>query len=186
MDRESVLLLLLMLIALIIAADLGWRFWQVAVPAPKGKLLFYKTDKASSLNQPAFPTEDAGADVASIADVLVPPFQVVAVALGLNIAPPPGTCFTFLTRSSAIKENLFVLPTLIDEGYRGPLYLFVINVGSEPKTIHCGDRVAQVMLLPNTLRDYDLVEVAKPELLPASLRGAKAFGSSGGTIRSIQ
>jgi dUTP pyrophosphatase len=72
------------------------------------------------------------------------------------------------------KRGLFVFEGIIDQGYRGPLFVFVENKTSEEVIVWEGSRIAQIIVQP-------IVQPAlvKVEALDDSERGAKGFGSSG-------
>ena len=63
---------------------------------------------------------------------------------------------------------------VIDSDYRGEVKVALQNHGDQPYTVHCGDRIAQMAVMP----------VLQPELewteeLPDTQRGAGGFGSTG-------
>ena len=137
----------------------------------------YMVDKdGGELRSPIYPS-DAGMDVIVIENVLCLPHSVIQVPIGIRVVPPPGTCFTFITRSSAVLQGLFVVPTLIDGGYRGPLFLFVMNVWDKYIKIVSGTRIAQILLLPNMVEGREIIQINR---LPDGDRGTNGFGSSGG------
>lgn len=79
-------------------------------------------------------------------------------------------------RSSTSKLSLIVPKGVIDEGYRGELFAQVINVGTEPRHIHHGDRLVQLILHERINKDLVIEEVDE---LSESERGTTGFGSSG-------
>jgi len=136
------------------------------------------TSPESQLSPPAY-SGDAGMDVRAVVPCMLSPHSIGRVDIGMRIALPPGRVCTFLTRSSAVIQGLFVLPTLIDNGYRGPLYLFVMNVTDSFVRIDPGVSIAQLFILDNRASDVVIVSVGE---LPASERGMNGFGSSGGAL----
>jgi dUTP pyrophosphatase len=76
----------------------------------------------------------------------------------------------------ALKQGLTVLntPGTIDEGYRGPICVIVINQSGVPQVIKKGDRIAQMVVCPVTLSDIEVVND-----LDSTARDANGFGSSG-------
>jgi dUTP pyrophosphatase len=82
----------------------------------------------------------------------------------------------------ALKHGITVpnTPGTIDSDYRGELKAILINHGSEPFTIHRGDRVAQLVLAPVTRAAWEEVEQ-----LDETARGAGGFGSTGGHARLV-
>ncbi|HEY7806164.1 MAG TPA: dUTP diphosphatase [Croceibacterium sp.] len=134
------------------------------------------------LDLPRYATAGAaGMDVLSAEDVTLAPSARHAVASGLSVAIPPGYEIQVRPRSGlALKHGISVpnTPGTIDSDYRGELKVILINHSSEPFEIHRGDRIAQLVLAPVTLAEWE--EVAE---LDATERGAGGFGSTGGHHR---
>ena len=131
------------------------------------------------LDLPRYATDGAaGMDVLSAEDVTLAPGERHAVATGLAVAIPPGYEIQVRPRSGlALKHGISVpnTPGTIDSDYRGELKVILINHAAEPFAIHRGDRIAQLVLAPVTLAEWDEVaELAETE------RGAGGFGSTGG------
>jgi dUTP pyrophosphatase len=120
-------------------------------------------------------------DVLSAEDVIIEASGRHAVATGLSVAIPPGYEIQVRPRSGlALKHGISVpnTPGTIDSDYRGELKVILINHGPEPFPIHRGDRIAQLVVAPVTLAEWD--EVAE---LDETERGAGGFGSTGGHQR---
>ena len=123
----------------------------------------------------------AGMDVLSAEEFVLEPGARHAVATGLALAIPPGYEIQVRPRSGlALKHGISVpnTPGTIDSDYRGELKVVLINHSGEPFPIHRGDRIAQIVLAPVTLAEWD--EVAE---LDETARGAGGFGSTGGHAR---
>ena len=123
----------------------------------------------------------AGMDVLSAEEFVLEPGARHAVATGLALAIPPGYEIQVRPRSGlALKHGISVpnAPGTIDSDYRGELKVILINHSGEPFPIHRGDRIAQIVLAPVTLAEWD--EVAE---LDETARGAGGFGSTGGHAR---
>ena len=131
------------------------------------------------LDLPRYATDGAaGMDVLSAEDVTLVPGARHAVATGLAVAIPPGYEIQVRPRSGlALKHGISVpnTPGTVDSDYRGELKVILINHGEEPFAIRRGDRIAQLVLAPVTLAEWD--EVAE---LDETSRGAGGFGSTGG------
>jgi dUTP pyrophosphatase len=75
-----------------------------------------------------------------------------------------------------------VIPGVIDEGWRGELFTMAYRppgvrpVRTTDGYIPAGTRLAQLIVLPNLMRQVQLVQV---DTLPESERGRRGFGSSG-------
>jgi dUTP pyrophosphatase len=125
----------------------------------------------------------AGMDVLSAEDVTLPAGGRHAVATGFAVAIPPGFELQVRPRSGlALKHGITLAntPGTIDADYRGELKVILINLGDEAFDIARGDRIAQLVLAPVTLAQWQ--EVAE---LEDTARGAGGFGSTGGHARLV-
>ncbi|GAB4223574.1 MAG: dUTP diphosphatase [Spirochaetales bacterium] len=121
----------------------------------------------------------AGADLkAALPEpITVSPGSTVLVPTGLRVAIPEGYEGQVRPRSGlALKHGITVLnaPGTIDSDYRGEVKVLLINLGPEPVTIRPQDRIAQIVFAPVVKAEF--VPVRE---LPASVRGAGGFGSTG-------
>ncbi len=122
-------------------------------------------------------SDDAGYDLYVSAKTTIMPGQFVDVPCAVAIEMPSNTWALLTGRSSTLrKHGLMVNQGIIDPGYRGELYAGVFNLGAEPITVNRGDRLAQLILMPNHALNTTLIEVE--ELAPHQ-RGHAGFGSSG-------
>jgi dUTP pyrophosphatase len=122
------------------------------------------------------PHEDAGMDLCAVEDVTLEPRLPRLVPTGLTIELPPGYEGQVRPRSGLALKHAISMPNApgtIDPGYRGELRVLMINLGSEPYTVHAGDRVAQLIVAR-----YEAVEWVE-QSLGDSRRGEGGFGSSG-------
>lgn len=121
--------------------------------------------------------DDAGLDLYVHGDYTIKPGEMRDLDLGVAIKAPQGTWTLLTGRSSTMRNRkLIIAQGVIDPGYTGPLYATAYNFGTEPAEIKTGDRVAQLIVLPNITEHVELVPVSA---LPDTERGAKGFGSSG-------
>jgi len=122
---------------------------------------------------------DAGADLVTRIDVVIPPQGRVTVPTGTSIALPDGYAAFVHPRSGlAARHGLTIVnaPGTVDAGYRGEIAVTLLNTDArEPVVLHRGDRIAQLVV--QRVERAAFVEV---EALPDSVRGAGGFGSSGG------
>jgi dUTP pyrophosphatase len=136
------------------------------------------------LDLPRYATDGAaGMDVLAAEEVTLAPGARHAVATGLAVAIPPGYEIQVRPRSGlALKHGISVpnTPGTIDSDYRGEVKVILINHGAEPFAIRRGDRIAQLVLTPVTLAEWD--EVAE---LDETGRGAGGFGSTGGHAKLV-
>lgn len=118
---------------------------------------------------------DAGADLVLVEGAHLAPGQARDFAVGISVEPPIGYFFDIRPRSSTLrKRGLYVHPGTIDNGYRGPLYVYVRNDTEHTVYVEPGARLAQMVLLPYL---QPVVEVV--DELDDSDRGAAGFGSTG-------
>ncbi len=118
---------------------------------------------------------DAGADLTCVEEYTLAPGEMKDIPVGLAVEAPVGMWYEIRPRSSTLRvRGLHVEPGTIDEGYRGPLYVFVRNENGHPVTIVPGDRLAQIVFHQ---RNRPVFEWA--EELSASDRGEGGFGSTG-------
>jgi dUTP pyrophosphatase len=121
--------------------------------------------------------DDAGLDLYVQGDYWIEPGHTVDLDLGVSIKSPPGTWTLLTGRSSTMRNRgLLVAQGIIDPGYVGPLYATVHNLRKEIVEVHDGERIAQLIVLPNLTQFVEPVRVTE---LPDTARGDKGFGSSG-------
>lgn len=120
---------------------------------------------------------DAGMDVRSVADIVIPPGGRALVPTGLVAVIPPMHEIQVRPRSGlALKHGVTVLntPGTIDSGYRGEIGVILANFGDGDFQVAKGDKVAQLVFAP----------VAQPEIeetddIDETDRGSGGFGSTG-------
>lgn len=120
---------------------------------------------------------DAGLDVFSVEDIIIPSGKSALVSTGLQMELPKGTEAQVRPRSGlALKHSVTVLnsPGTIDEGYRGEVKVILINHGKEDFQVEKHMRIAQMVIAP-VLQ----VAVAQVSDLADSARNSGGFGSSG-------
>lgn len=127
---------------------------------------------------------DAGIDLITSQDTLIKAGTHGFVPTGTRIEVPPGTFLWITSRSSTYRNfGLQVLPGIIDEGYTGELLASVVNTTSQDVTVKQGDRVCQVIVMPNETAKYQTEEV---EAIRAGDRGDNGFGSTGSALESVE
>lgn len=118
---------------------------------------------------------DAGWDLYTSKDTTFLPGGFTNVPTEIAVALPNGIWGHLLGRSSTIRRyGLRVEPAVIDNGYRGELFIGVWNHGSEAITVEAGARLAQLVLA-----EIVPVQWIGIEALPPSERGWAGLGSSG-------
>ena len=120
---------------------------------------------------------DAGMDVRSVEDVVIPAGGRALVHTGLVMLLPPGYEAQVRPRSGlALKHGITVLNTTgtIDSGYRGEVGVILANFGSEGFAVAKGDKIAQIVVAPVTQ-----AAVEEAYEIDETDRGAGGFGSTG-------
>ena len=119
---------------------------------------------------------DAGMDVRSVADIVIPRGGRALVPTGLVAIIPPMHEIQVRPRSGlALKHGVTVLntPGTIDSGYRGEIGVILANFGDSDFYVAKGDKVAQLVFAPVVQP-----EVVETDTIDETDRGAGGFGGS--------
>lgn len=123
----------------------------------------------------------AGIDICAAvlegAPVTLRPGERAMIPTGLAIALPDDFEMQVRPRSGlAWKHGITCLnsPATIDSDYRGELRVILINHGDEDFVVSRGDRIAQILVAP-----VHVIEWNKVSTLPDTNRGSGGFGSTG-------
>jgi len=124
---------------------------------------------------------DAGMDLhnASEQTITVVPHTSVEVPAGMRVKLPERHCALVYSRSSTFpKRGLFVVSSLIDCGYTGPVFVHVwhpnLNNMNRPVLIEPWERLAQLIVIP-----IPTILIREVHELPDTVRGDRGFGSTG-------
>ena len=120
---------------------------------------------------------DAGMDVRSIEELVIPAGKRALVHTGLVVLLPPLYEAQVRPRSGlALKFGVTVLntPGTIDSGYRGEIGVILANFGDADFIVKKGDKIAQLVIAPVTQP-----EVCEVSEIDETDRGAGRFGSTG-------
>ena len=147
-------------------------------------VIIQRLPHGEGLPLPAYQSENAaGMDLCAAVPAGTPltlaPGARVLVPTGFALQIPPSFEGQVRPRSGlALKHGVTVLnsPGTIDADYRGEVGVLLINHGSEPFSIHRGDRVAQLVF--GVAVPVILIEQAR---LAETARGKGGFGSTGKT-----
>ncbi len=129
----------------------------------------------TDLPRRAYP-DDAGVDLTLAQDYMIEPGHFIDAHTTVEaVQLPNGYWGMIIGRSSTLrKHRLHVPQAVIDPGWRGPLYVGVWNLGLNPVKVLAGDRIGQLILIPN----HPVSLVAVDQVAPAP-RGTNGFGSTG-------
>lgn len=121
----------------------------------------------------------AGADLCAILDedLTIEPGMTFLVHTGLAMEVPLGFVGLVYARSGlATKRGLAPANKVgvIDADYRGEIMVSLHNHSSEAQTISNGERIAQLVIAPVPVIEYEEVQG-----LSDTVRGAGGFGSTG-------
>jgi dUTP pyrophosphatase len=123
---------------------------------------------------PTWNHSSAGCDLASTEHYILKPGERKLFKTGLAIAISVGLYGRVAPRSGlALKHGIDVLAGVLDEDYRGPVNVILINLGQEDKIINIGDKIAQLIFENYTRCEFEVVDE-----LDATNRGSGGFGSS--------
>jgi dUTP pyrophosphatase len=120
---------------------------------------------------------DAGYDLRSAENAVVPARSRHTVNTGVSIALPAGYVALVHPRSGlAAKHGITVLnaPGTVDAGYRGQMLINLVNHSDEDFEITRGDRIAQMLF-----QKFESARFVHVTELPGSQRGSAGFGSTG-------
>ena len=122
---------------------------------------------------------DAGADLrADIPGAIkILPHESAWIDTGVCVEIPSGYVGLQFARSGLGMKHNGCLANgvgVIDSGYRGRIRAKLINLGDKPYTVHPGDRVCQLMIVPFATCSYTQVDE-----LDETERGTNGYGSTG-------
>ncbi len=140
------------------------------------KIPLQRLDPALPVPSPAHPG-DAGADLYARVTTVLAPGERTLIPTGIAVAIPEGHVGLVSPRSGlALRNGISIVntPGIVDSGYRGELQVIAVNLGDRPVTFNRGDRIAQLVVVPYVAAVFEPVSE-----LPASVRGADGFGSTG-------
>ena len=117
---------------------------------------------------------DAGADLRSPIDTVVPAIGSRVINTGVHIQLPHGYVGMLKSKSGLNVMHDITSEGVIDEGYTGPIKVKLYNHSEKDYVIERGDKITQLVILPCEYVKFDLVDY-----LEDSERGDGGFGSTG-------
>ena len=117
---------------------------------------------------------DAGADLRSPVDVVIPARGSAVIDTGIHVEIPEG--FTgFLKSKSGLNVNHNLIGEgVIDSGYQGSIRVKLYNLGDKDYSIKKGDKIIQLVILPCVNCGF-----AQVNKFAETERGDGGFGSTG-------
>jgi dUTP pyrophosphatase len=123
----------------------------------------------------AYPT-DSGLDLRARLDdsIWLQPMDHVTIPTGIAIELEPGYEAQIRPRSSLNKLGIIMPFGTVDNSYRGELKVVLINTSMQRYEVKPYDRIAQLVIAPVYIPDFEYVEE-----LSQTERGESGFGSTG-------
>ena len=117
---------------------------------------------------------DAGADLRSPVESVVPAHNSVVIDTGVHVEIPEGYVGMLKSKSGLnVKHNL-IGEGVIDCGFMGSIRVKLYNLGDTDYQIHRGDKIIQLVIMPCVYCEFTEVEQ-----FADSERGDGGFGSTG-------
>lgn len=132
-----------------------------------------KLDKGAYMPERAHST-DAGADLRTPYDVIVPAKGSVVIDTGVHIELPPNTVGMLKSKSGLNVKHGLTSEGVIDVGYTGSIRVKLYNHSFKPYELKAGEKISQLVVMPILTPDFELVDE-----LEATERGNGGFGSTG-------
>jgi|SRR3989344_3437408 len=120
---------------------------------------------------------DAGMDIYSVEELIIPSKERGLVKTGLSFEIPEGYEIQVRPKSGlALNHGLTILntPGTIDSGYRGEICVIIFNSSAKDYQVKKSEKIAQIVL--KKVESMDIEEVNE---LSDSSRGQGGFGSTG-------
>ena len=117
---------------------------------------------------------DAGLDLYARDTQIVPARESAKFDTGVHVELPVGTAGFLKSKSGLNVKHGLTGEGVIDVGYTGSIVVKLYNNSGFDYTVHAGDKISQLVILPILTPDLELVDE-----LEATERGDKGFGSSG-------
>lgn len=132
-----------------------------------------KLEEGAKICEKAYAT-DAGFDICSREDKLVPAKGSAIFDTGVHIDLPKGTAGMLKSKSGLNVKHNITSEGVIDYGYDGSIIVKLYNHGDSNYKVNKGDKITQLCIVPIVPVELEIVE----ELVGGE-RGSNGFGSSG-------
>lgn len=119
---------------------------------------------------------DAGYDVSTPKKFAIAAGETLSVGTGISVKCPEGYFYELRGRSSLTGRGIEILDSVIDATYTGEVKVLVHNRSGDTIRFSAGDRIAQLIFLPQIHVEFVEVKAFKNE---GEDRGTAGFGSTG-------
>jgi len=123
---------------------------------------------------------DAGLDLYASEGASIPAGQREKIKTGVSMEIPHGYVGLVWDRGSVpLKKGLKTMGGIVDSGYRGEIFVPVVNISSENVEVMQGEKIAQMLI-----QKVERVGVEEVGILGRTERGENALGSSDELVES--
>ena len=117
---------------------------------------------------------DAGADLRSPVEAVVPSHGSVVIDTGVHVEIPEGYTIFLKSKSGLNVNHNLIGEGVVDSGFSGSIRVKLYNLGDTDYQILRGDKIIQMVILPCAYCEFTEVEQ-----FADSERGDGGFGSTG-------
>lgn len=132
-----------------------------------------KLDEGAYMPERAHAT-DAGADIRTPYDIVLPAYGGIEVRTGVHIETPHGHATMIKSKSGLNRFHDITSEGVIDEGFTGEIVVKLYNHGPNPYVFERGDKITQIVIIRVEYADFE----ESDEIL-AGERGDEGYGSTG-------
>lgn len=109
-----------------------------------------------------------------LSNIVIQPGETLPIHTGISLELSDDLCGMIKPRSGLFAQRqLTVFGGTIDSDYRGEIIVLMTNLGTSPRVIHDGDRIAQILFVKLAADELEVVDS-----LNKTERGTSGFGST--------
>lgn len=117
---------------------------------------------------------DAGLDVFSDEDMIIPAQAKANIKTGIRIAIPQNCVGLIWDKGGMANNGIHTIAGVIDAGYRGEVIILLYNLNNENYQIKQGQKIAQLII-----QKFEAPEISEEKIDTNTERGEGRFGSTG-------
>ena len=118
---------------------------------------------------------DAGMDFYAVETIIFSPNKQNRVPTGVAVEIPENHVGLIWDKSSlSFNKGLKIMGGVIDSGYRGEIFMSLLNTGNEEVVIEKGAKIAQMLI-----QKFEHCDILEVEELSETVRGEGREGSTG-------